>query len=92
MENWFHRRGGWSEDVVAFSYIFNSGVSPVELKIFQKTQSRKNPPEKTVASRGFDEGDRQWRWTESIQGEFLHPAESWPRAGHPPTTVHPSIR
>jgi hypothetical protein len=46
MKNWFHRRGGWSDDVVAFFYIFNSGVSSVELRIFQETQSRKNPPPK----------------------------------------------
>jgi hypothetical protein len=44
MKNWFHRRGGWSDDVVAFFYIFNSDVFPVELRIFQEARSRKNPP------------------------------------------------
>jgi hypothetical protein len=46
MKNWFHRRGGWSDDVVAFFYIFNSDVFPVELRIFRETQTRKNPPPK----------------------------------------------
>jgi hypothetical protein len=108
MKNRFHRRGGWNDDVVVFFYIFNSDVSPVELRIFQEARSRKNPPEKNVSWQGFDEGDRQWRWTYGIQGEVLHVAESWTRASPPPevqrlmwtsgtlppgpTTVHSSIR
>ena len=71
MKNRFHRRGGWNDDVVVFFYIFNSDVFPVELRIFQEARSRKNPPEKIVSWQGFDEGDRQWRWTDGIQGEVL---------------------
>src|SRR6516225_9910837 len=72
VKNWFHRRGGWSDDVVAFFYIFNSNVFPVELKIFQEAPSRKKiRRRKNRSLAGLDESDRRWRWTDCIQGEFL---------------------
>ena len=59
VENWFHRRGGWSDDVVAFFYIFNSDVFTVEPTILQETRGREIRRRKNRSLAGFDEGDRQ---------------------------------
>jgi hypothetical protein len=58
----------------------------------RKHRVEKSAAEKIGAWQGLDDGDRQWMWTDGIQGESLPAAESGREQLSPPTTVQPSIR